>query len=157
MGSLGGMAAGMLGLRPPGALYVAMMTGDTISDRIINRFNLRQVYKVAYLEDARKFLRSLVKISAGPKDGLISIEVTSKDPKLAASMPNAYKDELDKLLQELAVQEAADRLAFLEEERGEANIKLTKAEEALKAFSEQNSVIMIDAQARGTLEYISSR
>jgi tyrosine-protein kinase Etk/Wzc len=155
MGSLGGMAGGMLGLRPPGALYVAMMTGDTISDRIINRFNLRQVYKITYFEDARKSLRSLVKINAGPKDGLISIEVTSKDPKLAASMANAYKEELDKLLQEMAVQEAADRLHFLEKERGEANIKLTKAEEALKAFSEQNSVIMIDAQARGALEYIS--
>ena len=58
-----------------------------------------------------------VKISAGRKDGIIVIEVTSTNPKLAADMANAFIDELDRLLKELAVQEAKGRLAFLEKER----------------------------------------
>ena len=86
---------------------------------------------------------------------MIAIEVTDKDPKRAAEMANAFAEELDKLLQGLAVQEAKSRLAFLEKERLQTNQNLTKAENALRTFSEQNSVIQIDTQTRGVLEYIA--
>jgi tyrosine-protein kinase Etk/Wzc len=68
-------------------------------------------------------------------------------------MANAFADELDKLLQGLATQEARGRLAFLEKERDQANQNLTKAENALRSFSEQHNVIQIDTQTRGVLEY----
>lgn len=150
----GGMVAGLLGLKSPSDLYVSMMLGDTIFDRIINRFNLRKLYKEKYIETTRSTLSKLVNISA-QKDGIITVEVTDKDPKRAAEMANAFAEELDKLLQGLATQEAKGRLAFLEKERDQANQNLTKAENALRSFSEQNNVIQIDTQTRGVLEYIA--
>ena len=154
-GGLGGLAGGILGLKSPGDLYAAMMTCSTISDRIIERFQLRKLYNKRYLEDARKTLSKKAKIIGGRKDGLIIIEVTDKSAERAAEMANAFVEELDKLLQSLAVQEATGRLAFLEKEHAAANTKLAKAEEALRGFSEQNSVIQIDAQTRGMLQYIA--
>ena len=154
-GGLGGMAAGLLGLKSPGDLYVGMLTGNTIFDCIIERFQLRGLYNREYIEDVRKKLSKRTEISAG-KDGLITIEVTDEDPQRAAAMANVFVEELDKLLQNMALQEARDRLVFLEKEQAQATLRLTKAEEALRAFSEKSSVIQIDAQTKGMIEYIAS-
>jgi tyrosine-protein kinase Etk/Wzc len=153
-GGMTGMAAGLLGLKSPSDLYVGMLNGTTIYDRIIERFNLRQLYKEKYIETARRALSKKASISA-QREGMIAIEVTDKDPRRAAEMANAFAEELDRLLQGLAVQEAKSRLAFLEKERLQTSQNLTKAENTLRSFSEQNSVIQIDTQTRGALEYIA--
>jgi uncharacterized protein involved in exopolysaccharide biosynthesis len=153
-GGISGLAAGFLGLKSPSDLYVDIMTGPTVYNRIIDRFNLRQLYKEKYLESARKTLSKNAVITA-QKDGIINIEFTDQDPKRAAEVANAFAEELDDLMQGLAVQEAKGRLAFLEKERLQTLANLTKAEDTLRTFSEQNNVIQIDTQTRGALEYIA--
>lgn len=155
MGAMGGMAATLLGLKSPGDLYAGMMKSNTIFDRIIKRFDLRKVYHVKYIEDARKELEKNADINAGKKDGIINVEVTSDTPKRAAEMANAFVEELDQLLQRIATQEAKGRLAFLERERLQSSKKLAEAEESLRQFSEKNSVLQIDTQTKGVLEYIA--
>jgi len=149
------MAASLLGLKSAGDMYVAMMTSETVLDHIIARFHLMKLYKTRYLADARKALSQNTKIIAGKKDSIIVIEVTAATPKLAAEMANAFIEELDRLLRSLALQEAKGQLAFLEKERLQASQKLTKAEESVRLFSEQNSVLQIDTQTRGAIEYIA--
>lgn len=151
-GSMG--IASLLGLKSPGDLYVGMLKGITISDRVIDRFNLREVYRQEILDEARRQLAGRSDIKTG-KDGLISIGITDEDPKFAADMANAFVEELDRLLQEISVRDASNQLAFLDNERNQANLRLSKAEEALRTFSETKSVIQIDAQAKGMLEYIA--
>ncbi|MCX5890455.1 MAG: hypothetical protein NTY36_13565 [Deltaproteobacteria bacterium] len=153
-GGMAGTAAGLLGLKSPSDLYVNIINGNTIYDRIIERFNLRQLYKAKYIETARQVLASKTNISS-QKDGIIAIEVTDKDPRRAAEIANAFSEELNKLLQGLAVQEATGRLTFLDKERLQTSQNLTKAENILRTFSEQNNVIQIDTQTRGALEYIA--
>jgi tyrosine-protein kinase Etk/Wzc len=153
---IGGMAAGLLGLESPAELYVGIMTGDTILDRIIARFNLQKRYHQKYIQNARDLLARMVNISVGKKDNLISIAVTDTDPKRAAEMANAFIAELDKLLRNLTAQEARNRLAFLEKERVRVNHNLTQAENVLRNFSVQKGVIQINAQAKGILEYIAN-
>jgi hypothetical protein len=132
-----------------------MLSCDSLLDRIIARFNLMKLYKVKYPEDARKTLSKRAKISANSKNAIISVEVTDNDATRAAEISNAFIEELDKLLQRLAHQEARERMAFLEKERVLATLNLTKAEETLRTFSEKNSVLHIDAQTRGVIEYIA--
>jgi len=152
---LSGLTGGLLGLKSPGDLYVGILTGETISDRIIVRFNLRTLYDKKYIEDVRMKLAERTRISS-EKDGLIVIEVTDEDPRRAAEMANSFVDELGKLLREIALQEAKDRLVFLEQERQQSNLSLTKAEEDLRNFGQKHSVLQIDSQIRGALEYIAS-
>jgi tyrosine-protein kinase Etk/Wzc len=151
----GEIAAGLLGLKSPSDLYAALLTGNAVYDRIIERFNLRQLYNEKYIESTRKALSRKANISVDKKNGMISIQVTDNDPKRAAEMANAFADELDKLLQRLASQEAMSRLTFLEKERVGTSQNLIKVENALRSFSEQNSVLQIDTQTKGALEYIA--
>lgn len=155
----GGATAGLsslLGFRTGADLFVAIMSGDTISNRIIESFNLKKIYKVNLFVDARKQLRRNVRIINKKMDMLISIEAIDSDPQRAAAMANAFPDELDKLMQELATQEAKTRLTFFEKERVLASANLIKSEENLRTFSEEKSVIQIDAQTRGMLDYIAT-
>ena len=153
-GGAASLAAGLLGLKSPSELYAGMLTGNTIFDRIIERFDLRRRYREAYIEETRKALGKKTNITA-QKDGMIVIEVTDKDPKRAAEMANAFSEELDKLMQGLTMQEAKNRLVFMEKERLQTSQNLSKAENALRSFSEQKGVIQIDTQTRGVLQYIA--
>jgi uncharacterized protein involved in exopolysaccharide biosynthesis len=153
-GGLGGMAASLFGLKSPGEVFVSILKGETIADRIIARFDLKEVFEAKYIEDARRRLAGMAAIKSG-KDGLIVIEVTDKIPQRAADLANAYAEELDRLQQEMAVSDARNQLAFLEKERVQCSLNLTRAEEALRIFSEKSSVIQIDAQAKGMIEYIA--
>jgi tyrosine-protein kinase Etk/Wzc len=154
-GTTGGMAATILGLALPADIYAGIMMGNTISDRIIERFKLRKLYKQKYIESARKELYKRRQIFVERKSGLLTVDFTDKDPQRAAEIANAFAEELDKLLQNLATNEAKNRLAFLENERLQTSQNLVMTENALRTFSEKNSVLQIDAQTKGVLEYIA--
>jgi len=81
--------------------------------------------------------------------------VTNADPKLAAALANAFIEALNRLLQQLSTQEAKDRLSFLEREMVKINDNLSKAENNLRKFGENKNIIQIDAQTKGTLDYIA--
>jgi tyrosine-protein kinase Etk/Wzc len=151
-----GWGASLLGLSSPSEIYVGMLESDTIADRIIARFNLRKLYKLKDIETTRKALKSYVSINVSRKTSIITIRVTDESPIRAAEMANAFVEELENLLKKLALQEAKSRLVFLGKERAQASQNLTKAEEALRTFSEQNSVIQINTQTKSMLEYIAS-
>jgi tyrosine-protein kinase Etk/Wzc len=154
-GGWGGLSS-LLGLSSPSDIYVGMLESDTIADRIIARFNLRKIYQTRDIEETRKALKSNASLNIEKKSSFITIKVTDKNPKRAAEMANAFVEELENLLKVLADQEAKSRLIFLEKERILANHNLTKAEEELRTFSERNSVIQIDTQTKGILEYVAN-
>jgi tyrosine-protein kinase Etk/Wzc len=131
------------------------LTCNTILDRMIERFQLMRVYKAKYMEDGRRSLLGQAIIQVDKKSGIISVQVTDKDAKRSAMLANGFLEELDKLLQDLVAQEARGHLVFLEKELSNASLNLSKAEEALRSFSQKNNVIQLDTQTRGTLEYIA--
>lgn len=158
-GLMGGAAASLLGLKSPGEMYVAMLTSEPVLDRIIDRFHLMKMepLKTRYREDAQEILlKKYVKIGVGKKDNIIVVEVTWPDRKLAADMANAFIEELERLIQNLAIQEAKARSSFLEKERLQSSHNLAKAEEAMRQFSEQHGVLQIETQTRGAIQYIAS-
>lgn len=131
LGALAGLAGGSV--KSSVDQYIGLMTSATVSDRIIDAFDLMQVYKEDYRADARKELSKRVAITAGKKDGMISIEVDDQDPKRAASMANAYVDGLRFMTNTLAVSEAQQRRIFFETQLKETKENLTKAQIQLQA------------------------
>lgn len=153
-GALGGMVGDVLGLKSPADLFVGILTSDTVFDRIIERFDLRKLYKTKYIEETRKKLGKLADIRT-TRDGLITISVTDKNRQRAADMANAFVEELAGILRRQSEAEAQARLAFLDEKLKEASVNLASAEEKLKKFSEKTGVLQIDAQTMGTLQYLA--
>jgi uncharacterized protein involved in exopolysaccharide biosynthesis len=149
LGALGGVAGAASGIKNPNDQIVALLKSRTLSDRMIDRFELMAVYKAKLRQDARQALAGSVRVSAG-KDGLIAIEVDDKDPKRAASMANAYVQELSKLMGSLAITEAQQRRVFFERQLKDAKDNMTRAELALKAGGIEADIFKSSPQAAVT-------
>src|SRR5690606_30640696 len=112
-GQIGSVLAPALGLKNPSDLYVGILKGNTIADRLTERFDLRTHFDTDTLVETRRELHDVTRIRSG-RDGLIVIEVDDENPNFAAQVANAYVDELDKLTRSLAVTDAAQRRLFFE-------------------------------------------
>jgi uncharacterized protein involved in exopolysaccharide biosynthesis len=153
VGAAGGPGATVgqaLGLRNPNDLYAGILKSRTIADRLIERFKLKELYESENMVSARKALEMVTRVSAG-KDGLISIEVDDRDPKRAADLANAYVDELDSLMQGLALTEASQRRLFFEKQLVNARDQLVAAEAALRQAIDTKGIAGVDAQSRGVV------
>lgn len=133
LGPLAGIAGGVAGLSAAGERYVALLTSVTLSDRIVDRFKLVEVYEAKFKVDARKNLLDSVRITLGKKDGMIAIEVDDHSPQRAADMANAYVEELRRMVATLAVTEAQQRRVFFDRQLRESRDRLAEAQKALQA------------------------
>jgi uncharacterized protein involved in exopolysaccharide biosynthesis len=140
LGSLGGLAGAVGGIKNPADQFLAYMKSVTVQDALIDRFKLLDRYEAKTKTDARLALTSSVRATSG-KDGLISVEVDDKDPKIAADLANAHVEELGKLLGKLATTEAQQRRLFFEKQLTLAKEKLIQSEIELKATGVSGSVL----------------
>jgi uncharacterized protein involved in exopolysaccharide biosynthesis len=132
LGSLAGLVGGAGGIKSPLDQYVAMLQSTTIADRIIDKFKLAEVYDEEYRSLVRRKLWENLRVTAGRRDGLITIEVDDHEPWRAADMANAYVDEFRRITSVLAVTEAQQRKVFFEAQLKQAKEKLTQAQVALQ-------------------------
>jgi len=153
LGALGAVAGGNLGLKNPNDLYIGMLKSRTVEDSLVQRFDLRKVYRDSKMSDAEKDLEKASDIAA-TKEGFITIAVEDRDKKRAADMANAYVDELRKVMQRVAVTEAGQRRLFFEEQVEQAKENLAKAEEGLKATQQKTGMIQLDGQAKAIIESV---
>lgn len=151
LGALSGLAGGASALKNPNDIYIGMLNSRTVADNLIKRFNLMSVYDVKFATEARNTLQRASSMVNG-KDGLIFIEVTDEDPKLAASLANAYVEELQKLTKLLAVTEASQRRLFFERQLKQSKLELADAEVALKQVQEKTGLIKLNEQAEAIIQ-----
>ena len=133
LGALSSLVGGAAGVRTPADQYIALMQSVTVSDRIIDHFQLMATYGKELRTDTRVALSKRVRIATGKKDGLISVEVDDSSPQRAADIANRYVGELQRMTSNLAMTEAQQRRVFFERQLEESRAKLTQAQEAMQA------------------------
>lgn len=145
LGNLAALGGG--GTRTPADQLVALMQSTTVADRMIDAFNLMQVYGVDYRFKARKALADRVKMQVGRKDGLVSVEVIAHTPQIAADMANRYVDELKRMTGQLALTEAQQRRVFFEAQVKDTKAKLVQAQQALLASGYSSNTLKAEPRA----------
>lgn len=154
-GQAGGQGAGMttmasdlLGIKTTGALFVGVLNSRTVQDRIIDRFDLRKVYRYKLRQLARERLMSNTNITEERKSGIISLSVSDHDPKRAAAIAAAYVDELNTLMAQLTTSSAHRERVFLEERLNTVNNELESAEKNFSQYASKNATIDITEQSK---------
>lgn len=150
-GGGGGGIGAALGLKNPNDIYVALFKSRRVGDAIIDRYKLLGYYEAELRIDALKALAKASQINAG-KDGLLTVQVEDKDPKLAADIANAYVEELRKMTKSLAVSEASQRRNYFAEQLAQVRDSLAYAEGQLRIFQERSGIIEPDAQGKASGE-----
>jgi uncharacterized protein involved in exopolysaccharide biosynthesis len=143
------------GLLPSGATsrdtFVAILKSRTMADELVARFKLRDYYEAKYSEEAIKRLRDATDVSVS-REGVISVRVEDKDPKLAADIANAYVTILDRMFAKLGTTEGTRQRAFLADRLERSEKSLREAEEGVRRFAEANRAVGLQEQAKGVIE-----
>lgn len=133
LGALAGLVGGAGGLKSPLDQYVTLLQSTTVADRMIERFKLGEVYDEDLKVDTRKEFFKNLRVAAGRKDGLITIEVDDHDRERAAAMAKAMVEEFKRITSTLAVTEAQQRRVFFEGQLKAAKDRLIASQQALQA------------------------
>src|ERR1700740_2412853 len=149
---LSSVAGGLLGMKSSGALFVAILGGPTVQDRIIDRFDLRKVYYDRYWQDARKDLATYTDISEDRKSGVITITVTDRDPHRATQIAQAYVEELDRLVAQVSTSSARRERIFIEQRLQTVKQGLDEASRQFSEYARKNTTLDISAQGKATVE-----
>jgi capsule polysaccharide export protein KpsE/RkpR len=147
-GGLGMLAGDLLGLRTSGSLFIGILRSDTVEDRIIDQFNLRSVYHVKRMQEARRRLEENTQISEDRKSGIISIGVSDHSPERAQQMAEAYVTQLNQMVVELNTSAAHRERVFLEERLKAVKFDLDASAKQFSEFASKNTAIDIQEQGK---------
>jgi len=153
-GGLASLAAGS-GLGGGGSdLYVSILKSRSVADDVIKKLGLVAKFEAKNDDIARKKLAKIVKIQS-EKNGIIVIAADDKDPVQAAALANTFVEELGKTTVRLNLSKVATEKLFLEKRLEIVKADMKKAEDELKAYSQQNKIVQLDAQAKVSIEALA--
>ncbi len=152
LGALGGLAGGLLGGHSSTALFIDMLHSGSVSDQLIDRFNLQHVYRKKYRIDAAKRLARCTKITEDKKSGVITIQVEDTDRVRARDLAQGYLDELNRLVTRTNTSAAHRERVFIEQRLRKVQADLEQAQLQLSEFSSKNSTIDIKEQTRAMVD-----
>jgi len=147
-----GMAGDFLGLKTSGSLFIGILRSRTVEDRIIDNFDLKQVYHAQTMQGARRALEANTQISEDRKSGIITIGVSDHSPQRAADLAQAYVQELNHMVAEVNTSAAHRERVFLEERLKTVKLDLDSAAKDLSEFSSKNGTIDIKEQGHTMVE-----
>jgi len=167
----GQLPSGILTMIPPEFRTLAIQSGAikttadlvagiaksrTLVDNIIDKFNLMDYYHAEKRDVARSALSGAISAKVDEKTSLITIAVEDKDPVMAADMTNAIADELQKLLQGLALTQVSQQRLFLEIQLKQAHHNLMQAEEEFQKYQAQSGLLNVDVQMQALMDSIAN-
>jgi uncharacterized protein involved in exopolysaccharide biosynthesis len=150
-GDLGLIGTELLGMRTTSDLFTGVLRSRTIQDDLVNKFDLRKVYGIRRMEDARKELDSRTEIASDRKSGIITIRVSDHDAKRAAAMAQEYVAGLNEIVINLNTSSAHKEKIFLEQRLAEVQQDLERAEKQFSDFASQHTTIDIKEQGRAMI------
>lgn len=148
---LGGAMGDMLGMNSPGQVYIRQLQSRPVQDNLIKRFNLKQVYRSKTLEDTRNSLEKRSGFKEDHKSGVISIEVTDKDPNRAAQMANAYAEELGNLTANMNAEAGRHEREYFESQLLAAEKDWQAAEARLSEFGQKNAAVDVEEEGKALI------
>ena len=151
-GNFSDIAGDLLGLKSTSDVFIGILGSRTVQNQIIEQFDLKRVYGVHLMQDARRKLESCAAISIDHKNQIITISVTDKSPQRAQAIAKAYVDELNRLVSELSTSSARRERIFLASRLEQVNQDLESAEKEFSQFASKNSTIDIKEQGRAMVE-----
>jgi capsule polysaccharide export protein KpsE/RkpR len=149
---VGSIISDAMGVKSSGALYIGVLRSSSVEDSLINRFDLRKVYRVRYSKDAREELSNNTDISEDRKSGIISISVTDRSPQRAQQMADAYVSTLDELMAQLDTSAAHRERVFLETRLKQVKQDLDSTSKELSEFSSKNVTLDVKEQGKALVE-----
>jgi len=150
-GGFSGLAGDLLGLKSSGALFIGILKSRTVEDHLIEKFDLRKVYWKHDWEETRQKLSARTLISEDRKSGILTVQITDRDPQRAAAMAQEYVSELNIVVNQLSTSSARRERIFLEERLTQVKQDLEVAEKDFSQYANKTGAVDIKEQAKSMM------
>jgi uncharacterized protein involved in exopolysaccharide biosynthesis len=152
-----GLAGVGLGGAGKGQLVIGILRNQTIIDKIIDQFDLMEVYEEKYRVKMREVVTShILQAEVDTQSGIITVSVLDEDPEKAAQIANSFIEELQNEMRSLAIGEATQRRMFFEGQARQAYELLSNAEDELQKYQERSGLVVMEPQMEALLSSIAS-
>ncbi len=156
LGALGGLAsqfAPSLG-DVPEQTFVSILKSRWMSERVIEHFDLRSVYKMpdATMDELVKALNSRTSFYLDNETLHIVIKVDDRSPVLAKNMAEFFIEELDKRNQDLQSMSARKEKEFIGQRLEEERNRLIALEDSFAQFQLSSGIVDPEEQVKATIQ-----
>jgi hypothetical protein len=131
----------------PTDLHLAILRSETVSDRIIDRFELQRVWGFRTRMEARVRLARRVAFGVGRRDGVVQIVVEDESAQRAAVLANEYIEELRNVLRNFSLEEARQRRLFYDAQLTKARSNLEQAQKKLQGSGFDKAALRSEPRA----------
>ncbi len=138
-------------LTTPNDLYARMLKSRTVTKKVIDKFDLQKHYKTRNFEETYDALMYYTRIRV-TGEGLLSVSVEDKNPKMAADITNALIDALDEVNREIITDRINQTKEFVRSRLTQVLTDLDSARFALQSFQMKYKAVDFDEQTRLAIE-----
>lgn len=136
--------------------YIAILKSATITDDVINKFDLRNEYDMEddYYEDVVKKWQKNLELEI-QEEGNLTITVYSKDRKKCADIANYLVERLNEVNTQLSITNAKANREFIEKRYLQNLEDINQLETQMKEFQQKYGVMAIPEQLEATVKSLS--
>ncbi len=135
----------------PADVFIAILESRTVSQQVVERFELQKRYRKKRLGDAILELHRHAKFKLSAA-GTLEISVEDHDPRRAAEMANTYVELLDRFNREVRMTKGRRTRMFLEQRLGETRQELSRTEQLLTAYQAKHKAVAVSAEMSSAIE-----
>ena len=116
-----------------------------------SRFDLREMYGKDSITEARQELSKRTYVNVRD-EGVLEIAVEAPDAVMARDMTVAYIEFVDSILQELSIENAEEKVAYLEEALARGERARAATDSVLSGFMSSSGIFDIESQAKAAFQ-----
>ncbi len=129
----------------------AVLRSTSVTDEVIDKFNLIARYEAGVREKARTELWSHCATNVDRKSGVVSLSCEDKDPKQAQAMAAYFGEVGNRVFGRVSASSAREERKFLEAQLSKARIDIDTASRKLRAFQEKHKVVDLPEQSKAVI------
>jgi tyrosine-protein kinase Etk/Wzc len=135
----------------PSDVIAAILESRAVAFAVIEKEDLMKAYRAPTKEDALSELFSHTQVKV-TQEGMILLSFEDKNRFKAAEVANRFVEELDRVNRQTNISQAKNARIFIQERLAQTKKDLTRAEENLRKFQEQNKAVSLDEQMKASIE-----
>ena len=139
----------------PGTIYIDILLSRRVGEKLVEEFDLKNVYKTEFMTDAIEALHSHTFFSL-LENGLLKVSFEDRSPERAAAIANRYVNLLDEFNRNLNVTRASRTREFVAGQLEIHEGKLREAEEDLRKFQEEHQALELGQQTTSAIDIVAS-
>jgi tyrosine-protein kinase Etk/Wzc len=139
----------------PADVFMAILQSRRIGMQIVNRFDLKKVYKKKFMVDAVKELHKHTDFKLTDA-GTIQVSVEDKNRQRSADMANAYVEFLDRFNREVRMTKGRRARLFLESRLAENKQQLEAAEQKLSEYQARKKTVVLSPEMSSSVQQAAS-